>query len=107
MCRKDERFFFMQVITVLQTVIALNSCYFPSKKKTEEENLVKLVRHPRCFQRIPFHTGTSKQAHYLWGWVVFLQSSSSGRPGEVRKKRSIFEIKGKRTYRNKKCNPAH
>lgn len=40
---------------------------FPLKRKQEEENPVKLVRHPRCFQVFPFHPETSAQAHYRVG----------------------------------------
>lgn len=43
---------------------------FPFERK--EENPVKLRRHPRCFQAIPFQTGTSKQAHYWVGGYLSL-----------------------------------
>lgn len=36
------------------------------------ENPVKPVNHPRCFQMIPFCTGTSKQSHYgVGGYLSF------------------------------------
>lgn len=49
---------------MLQIGIAFEFMLFsPLKKNQEEENPVKLINHPRCFQMIPFCTGTSKQSH--------------------------------------------